>query len=148
MAGNPLLISLQSLVEQGWLEPGDLRKRHGFPDSTVDFDSVIPSKLKLIRKAARAFFRQDPHPLRREFLEFCAQMKSWLDPFAEFASLKEANGGVAWTAWKQTAGANPQDVLEQQFMQFEFFREWKSLKKYCNETRHRNHRRHPHFCRP
>ena len=132
-AGNPLLLSLQSLAEQGWLEPGDLQEAPRFPDATVDFDSVLPLKLRLIRKAARAFFQQDPQPLRREFLEFCAQMKSWLDPFAEFASLKEANGGVAWTAWTQTAGANAQDLLEQQFMQFEFFREWKSLKKYCNK---------------
>jgi 4-alpha-glucanotransferase len=133
MAGNPLLLSLQSLAEQGWLEPGDLQEAPRFPDATVDFDSVLPLKLKLIRKAARAFFRQDPQSLRREFLEFCAQMKSWLDPFAEFASLKEANEGVAWTAWTQKTGANPQDLLEQKFMQFEFFREWKSLKKYCNK---------------
>ena len=109
------------------------REFHASRILIVDFNAVIPSKLRLIKKAAKAFFRQDSHPLRREFLEFCAQMKSWLDPFAEFASLKEANRGVAWTAWTQKTGAKAENVLEQQFIQFEFFRQWKSLKKYCNE---------------
>ena len=31
MAGNPLLLSLQSLAEQGWLEPGDLQEAPRFP---------------------------------------------------------------------------------------------------------------------
>jgi 4-alpha-glucanotransferase len=133
IAGNPLLISLQSLVAQGWLAAGDLRVKPRFSDIAVDFGAVIPSKMALIKKAARAFLRQYSHPLRAEFDEFRTRMKSWLEPFAEFAALKEANGGVAWTAWTQTSGCDARDVLEQQFMQFEFFREWKALKKYCNE---------------
>ena len=132
VAGNPLLLSLQSLVQQGWLSPEDLQGIPSFPDSTVDFDAVIPSKLKLIKKAAASFFRQDTHPLRHDFLEFCAQMKSWLDPYSEFAALKAANQDLAWPDWNQKAGANNQDVLDQKFMQFEFFRQWKSLKGYCN----------------
>ena len=99
----------------------------------MDFHSVIQFKLPLIKKAAQAFFKQDSHPLHPQFLEFCAQMKSWLDPFATFAALKEANHGAAWTAWMQKAATNTQDVLDQKFMQFEFFREWDALKKYCGE---------------
>jgi 4-alpha-glucanotransferase len=60
-------------------------------------------------------------------------MKSWLDPFAEFVSLKQSNHGATWTEWIQKSGAKAQDILDQQFIQFEFFRQWKSLKKYCNE---------------
>lgn len=133
IAGNPLLLSLQSLVAQDLLAAGDLRERPPFPDATVDFGAVIPSKLALIKKAGRAFLRRGAHPLRQEFEEFRASMKPWLEPFAEFASLKEANGGAAWTAWTQTSQPDAEEVLVQQFMQFEFFREWKALKKYCNE---------------
>ena len=132
IAGNPLLISLEALVSQGWLEPRDL-SRPSFPDSVVDFSAVMPAKLALIRKAARAFFRDDANPLQKEFARFCVQMKSWLDPFAKFASLKEANGGAAWTKWAHRSPLDPRGALEQQFMQFEFFREWTSLKKYCNK---------------
>ena len=133
MAGNPLLISLHELVEQSLLLPEDLRRRPRFPDSVVAFHEVIPSKSRLIKKAAAAFFRQKAHPLRNEFLEFCAEMKSWLDPFAEFASLKEENHDVAWNAWTHKTVTNAQNLLDQKFIQFEFYRQWKLLKKYSNE---------------
>ena len=70
MAGNPLLISLESLAEQGWLAAGDLQGASRFPESTVDFSAVIPVKMKLIKKAARNFFGRDSDPLHQEFLIF------------------------------------------------------------------------------
>ncbi len=133
MAGNPLLISLQALVEQDLLSPEDLRLRPDFPESTVDFASVIPSKLRLIRKAAASFFEREAHPLREDFLEFCSQAQSWLDSYAAFAALKDANQGAAWTQWHPKAEAKAEDVRVQQFIQFEFFRQWKALKKYCKD---------------
>jgi len=42
MAGNPLMISVQLLAEQGWLAPDDLQEAPGFDDSIVDFNAVIP----------------------------------------------------------------------------------------------------------
>ena len=133
MAGNPLLINLQALVEQNLLAPEDLQAMPCFPESTVDFGAVIPSKQKLIRKAAAEFFRQNRHPLREDFAGFCSTMKSWLMPYAEFASLKEANQGAAWTEWTRKTGPKPEEVQEHQFIQFEFFRQWKLLRKYCSE---------------
>jgi 4-alpha-glucanotransferase len=133
MACNPLLINLQALVDQGWLSPEDLKEVPRFPSSTVDFDAVIPFKSRLIKKAANAFFQRDFDPLRQEFLAFCANEKSWLDPFAEFAALKELNSQSAWTEWNLKAVTRIQDIFDQQFIQFEVFREWKSLKRYCNE---------------
>ncbi len=132
-AGNPLLISIQSLSDQGLLSADDLQDAPRFPESAVNFDAVIPFKLRLIKKAAANFFKLDGNPLRQEFLDFCSRMKPWLDDFAEFAALKEANAGSAWTEWDDKTGAKPQEILNQQFIQFEFFRQWKSLKKYCNE---------------
>jgi 4-alpha-glucanotransferase len=132
-AGNPLLISPQLLVEQGWLSAGDLLDMPRASGSLVDFGAVIPAKMKLIRKAARSFFKDASHPLHKEFSDFCSRMKPWLDAYAEFASLKEANLKAPWIAWARESSVNAQDVLEQKFMQFEFFREWKALKEYCND---------------
>jgi 4-alpha-glucanotransferase len=131
MAGNPLLINLQALVDRGWLRPGDLESIPEFPDSTVDFEAVTPIKKKLLKKATRNFFSR-PDPLRSEFLSFCEEEKSWLESFARFAALKEAHP-ASWTDWDRKANPDPQSVLEQQFIQFEFFREWRTLKRYCNE---------------
>jgi 4-alpha-glucanotransferase len=132
IACNPMLISPQTLLDQGWLSPEDLAGITRFRRSTVDFERVIPYKSELIKKAAAAFFRQDFGPLRQEFLRFCEQEKLWLKPFAEFAALKELNSQVVWTDWDPQKVVQAQDILDQQFIQFEVLREWKSLKKYCN----------------
>jgi 4-alpha-glucanotransferase len=133
IAGNPLLISIEPLMERDWLSPRALQSIPRLPESNVDFDVVTPLKTKLLKKAARTFFTHKKDPLRPEFLEFCTRMKSWLDPYAEFMALKEANGGVAWTRWKPGVAANPREMQDHKFIQFEFFRQWKCLKRYCNE---------------
>ena len=133
MACNPLLISLQTLVDQRWLSPEDLADAPRFPPSHVDFETVTPFKTRLIKKAAAAFAQNPSDPLRGEFLEFCAEAGSWLNPFAEFAALREINAGSNWTGWDRGKRAKEEDIFDQKFIQFEAFRQWKSLKKYCND---------------
>jgi len=132
VAFNPLLISLETLVDQGWLSPEDLSEPPDFPESSVDFDAVMPFKRNLLKEASARFFSNDSDPVRTEFDAFCIRQKSWLDPFAEFAALKELNSNLAWTDWRvETPGSLA--VLEQKFLQFEAFREWGLLKKHCND---------------
>lgn len=131
MAGNPLLISIQGLHEQGWLSAGDLQSAPQFPPDTVHFDVVIPLKMMLIRKAAGSFLDSASDPLRDEFHEFCSSQGAWLNPFSEFMALKNANAGAGWTDWTNTA-ADLREVLIQRFIQFVFFRQWRFLKDYCN----------------
>ena len=133
IAGNPLLLSIQSLIDNGWLSPEVLQGTQYFPDAVVDFTTVIPFKKKLIKKAAATFFQGSADPLLPEFRAFCAEMGSWLETFSRFAALKEANDGAAWTEWDPQRAVSEQDILGQKFIQFEFFRQWKALKKYCNE---------------
>ncbi len=133
LAGNPLLISLQTLVDREWLSREDLKEAPVFSDSAVDFDSVIPFKMNLLRKAADAFFERDTDPLRKSFFDFCAQNKSWLHPFAEYASLKEANTDSSWVEWDPNTAADERSLLSHKFIQFEFFRQWHLLKDYCGE---------------
>lgn len=132
IAGNPLLISFQMLIDQGWICLEDLKDAPDFSDSVVDFDKVVPFKARILKKAADAFFQRDSDPLRRDFLQFCDDSKSWLDSYAEFMALKELNDDCAWPFWQQKT-AKAQDILNKKFIQFEFFREWNSLKRYCNE---------------
>src|ERR1700733_728678 len=49
-AGNPLLISLDKLVEDGFLEVSDLSPVPDFPCDRVDFGSVIDYKNELLSK--------------------------------------------------------------------------------------------------
>ena len=131
MAGNPLLVSLDLLSEEGWLPGSDLEQVSG--SGPVDFSRVIPVKWRFLRRAARGFFEGASAVQRREFRQFCLEKKAWLDSFAAFAALKDANGGVSWTEWKKRRHPDALEVKIQKFVQFAFFRQWGSLRSYCRD---------------
>src|SRR5271167_391542 len=54
-AGNPLLISLETLADRGYLNVRDLNERPDFPVDNVDFGAVIAWKIPLLREAFHAF---------------------------------------------------------------------------------------------
>lgn len=124
-AGNPMLISLARLVERGWLTESDLASTPLFGEDVVEFEKAMPWKTRLLRQAF-ACFRGGP-----EFDAFTRENSAWLDFFARFMALKEANGGVSWREWNQAIDADPHTVEFHKFLQFEFFREWRELKTYC-----------------
>src|ERR1700739_771663 len=55
-AGNPLLISLDRLLDRGLLRSNDLRSVPTLPAETVDYDAVIRFKMPLLQTAAKNFF--------------------------------------------------------------------------------------------
>ncbi len=54
-AGNPILIDLDVLKEQGLLEKSDLKTPFRFPDDKVDYGAVINFKRQLLKKAYERF---------------------------------------------------------------------------------------------
>jgi len=125
-AGNPWLLSLDRFVEQGWLHERDLVAAPEFCADAVEFEKVIPWKHQILRRAFAAF-RPDA-----QFAEFCSAQSWWLDDFSRFMALKEANGGVEWSRWDpRIAAPGAHDVEFHRFLQFEFFRQWGELKRYC-----------------
>jgi 4-alpha-glucanotransferase len=131
-AGNPMLVSLEALVEEGWLVRADLESDPGFPAERVDFGAVIPYKERLLGKAARAFRERAGAVERAALDEFGAAARAWLDSYAAFAALKAANGGCAWTEWTARDAPATADVDAERFTQFAFRRQWGALKRYAN----------------
>ena len=94
-AGNPLLISPQPLIEQGFLQESELTELADLPTSTVDFGRLLPLKSQLLKTAFdRA--RQTVQPRMRRN---CQANAAWLDDFALFSALKDESG-LAWTDWE------------------------------------------------
>ncbi len=54
-AGNPLLISLELLVEQGWLSEDDLANVPELPTRRIDYGAVIAFRFAKLRTAAACF---------------------------------------------------------------------------------------------
>ena len=143
-AGNPYLISFAALFEDGLLTEDDLANRTQFQSSRVDYGQLIPWKLALLQKAFSRL-ASAPKNLSGEFEKFRTANASWLDDYALFMSLKEANGGGAWSNWDESlrrregpaiesARAKHQDDIQRHsFYQFLFFRQWHKLRLYANK---------------
>jgi 4-alpha-glucanotransferase len=143
-AGNPYLISFDALIEDGLLNQDDFADMPDFNASLVDFGLLIPWKLDLLLKAFSRFHSASDS-LHKEFNSFCTDNASWLDDYALFMSIKEANGGGAWNEWneslrkrKKTAmnkahKEHAESILRYSFYQFIFFRQWNKLRAYANE---------------
>lgn len=144
-AGNPLLISPDTLAERGLLDRADLRERPSFEEGKVDFPQVIPYKFGLLRKASARFFLDASAADQSAFEDFCAAHSAWLDDYALFIAAKDAHDGVVWTDWPSELASRDTEGLrrwrdkladsmaERKFWQFEFFRQWHALKSYCND---------------
>jgi 4-alpha-glucanotransferase len=131
-AGNPSLIGLDALVDRGWLDAADLAAPPDFAAGVVEFERVIPWKEALLWKAFGRF--HDP-----ELEQFRAEHAAWLPGYTRFMALKAAHSGRMWTEWDAgalpgggpSAEPDPHIVRYHEFLQFEFFREWRALKNYC-----------------
>jgi 4-alpha-glucanotransferase len=126
-AGNSLLISPEQLVERGYLSRKDLRSAPRFPASRVEFAAVHSYKEALLKKAFEGFSET------RDYSRFECGNSWWLERFALFMSLREANKGVNWVHFDAAVKADPQSIRFHKFVQYEFFRQWRSLRKYCAE---------------
>jgi len=144
-AGNPLFISLERLVEDEFLEPVDLENIPSFPKDRVDYDSVIKFKMPLLKKSFETFQRKASPSEREQFEVFCQQHTSWLETYSLFMALKEAHGLAAWNAWEEDIRRRQPKSLQRwskkldyeicrhKYQQYQFFKQWSELKKYCNE---------------
>ena len=57
-AGNPLLISLERLIEQGILSQADLERCPSFPSDRVDYGATLHFKIPILTKAAQTFLKR------------------------------------------------------------------------------------------
>lgn len=138
-AGNPLLLSPERLADDGLLRPKELSTLPALSSRRVEYDAVYPVKWKLLR-AAHSRFRQD-----RAYAGFCREEAWWLDDYALFMALREQQDGKPWTRWpeglrdrsphalRQMASDLAAEVSLQKFVQYEFHRQYRELKRYAND---------------
>ena len=144
-AGNPLLISLERLVEENALSPDDLNAVPSFPAHQVAYGDVIEFKQALLHRSYIYFLQYASAERHAAFEAFCADNADWLDDYALFMALKAAHKGEAWTAWQDDVARRTATALsrarsqladaiqKQKYLQFQFFRQWHALKRYANE---------------
>lgn len=152
-AGNPLMISPQILMDQGFLEEDDFIHEPVFDKKSVDFGSLIPWKKNLLNKAVEQF--QVESFKNSHFQDFCREESHWLDDYSLFISIKEyydikaLSQGVSGAMWsnywdKDIALKEPNavkkwrnflqtEIEKNKILQFFFFEQWLKLKQYANK---------------
>jgi 4-alpha-glucanotransferase len=138
-AGNPLLISLEGLVDKGWLVDADIS------ESTRQLDA-IQYRRDCLKKAYVVFSKCTDDKERPAYDKFIKTHKHWLDDYARFRALKDKNNHEPWWNWppehrdySQALEEIREDeelkkAIEQyRFEQFVFFSQWQKLKNYAHE---------------
>jgi 4-alpha-glucanotransferase len=143
-AGNPLLVSPEKLMEDGFLSEDDFKNPPQSDAKKIDYGQAIDYKKSILKKSY-SNFKNNSNGLEKDFEKFCIKNKSWLDDFTFFMACKDFHGGAVWSSWEKGLVQNDKKVVAEwtkklsdeiryhKFVQSHFFRQWKSLKKYANE---------------
>ncbi len=136
-AGNPDLIDLDWLVEQGLLSQSEAAA--GGEDRLA--------KRRALDSAAEVFFSRhwgaQPSALAQAYVDF-VQGADWLEGYVRFQAFRDAHGYRPWSSWEaplrhvdaeacelRAAALAPQ-LGRLRFRQFVFHRQWLALKDYAN----------------
>ncbi len=145
-AGNPLLISLERLVDEGWIAAERIEGLPGHEDK-VDFAAVSRLKLPLIEEAAGNFLDRAGEEARARFQRFCEANAEWLPDYAIFTVLRRMHGYVSWNEWPKEYARRDDVALEklrkerdreigvEQAVQFFFHEQWCALRGACEERK-------------
>lgn len=141
-AGNPYMISLDFLKEEGLLtqQECDAADCGGNP-AFVSYEKIYLTRHKVLRKAYERF-QADKVPAYAQFIE---DNKSWLEDYALYSVIKQEQGGKPWMEWPDPLRLRDEAAIEEQketmadeiqfvyFRQYLFAKQWSRLKTYANE---------------
>jgi len=156
-AGNPLLISPQLLMEDGYLSREDIEQvvsaksaNNSFHNFSIEESKVIYPQVEALKKniLEKAYLNFKSQLSRlEEFKIFCEKNAFWLEEYAIFKVLKKKFNFTEWSIWPQKIRdrektkiesfkrKNFDDLQEEKFIQFLFFSQWEKLKSCCSEKR-------------
>ena len=142
-AGNPYFIDLEYLCKDKLLTKKECESfQWGSNPKYVDYGIMYESRYALLRKVYARFTKKEP----QDFEKFCENEKQWLDDYALFMALKDANGGQAWSNWDKSLRLREKKAMEEatekyseeirfyKMLQYLFYQQWNALKTYANEA--------------
>jgi len=143
-AGNPVLISLERLAQEGWIGQERLADLPG-GDGPADFGAAATRKLPLIEEAAANFLDRASDEQHARFQKFCNDNMSWLPDYVMFNVLRRSFGYASWHEWPVEYAQRKHDALTaalteharalavEQAIQFFFDEQWCALRAHCRQ---------------
>ncbi len=141
-AGNPYMISLDALIEEGVLTRAECDAvDFGTDPAHVDYEKLNNSRLKLLHVA----YERSSISQNGAYIKFCQENSWWLDDYALFMAVKAFFNDANWTDWPEDIrmhwgfaldyyrGKLYFDVEFHKYLQFKFAEQWFKLKQYAND---------------
>ena len=125
----------------GYLKSDDFEDiSFGTSNTCVDYGALFVNHRRLLNRAFDRFMQDVP----ADFEKFCHDHAEWLNPYAEFMSLKEEFGHKAYWEWpelyqhrNETTAKEikklQKSVLYHKMTQYFFFTQWAKVKTYANK---------------
>lgn len=144
MAGNVLLISPESLMDEGLLSEEELKAELPSGTKKVDYAAVEQHKGLLLDRAYENFVSKGADG---DFQTFCSKESFWLDDFALFTLLKNQYEQKPWNEWpaefrKRKASAisklvntETEALTKIKWQQYIFFKQFAALREYAHAHR-------------
>ncbi len=141
-AGNQLVLSPELLYQQGLLTRKEVQAAPVLPETRVNYRSVISYKTKLLKTVFERFKRTAK---KSDYESFCSKNETWLEDFAMFSALRQHFNHRPWCDWPTEVRNRNKHALKsikaqltghidrEKYLQYMFFRQWFSLKQYCNQ---------------
>ncbi|HEX9399666.1 MAG TPA: 4-alpha-glucanotransferase [Anaeromyxobacter sp.] len=142
-AGSPLLVSLEVLEREGWLDDADLAVAPGGDADRAELGRAGVWRRERLARAARAFAAGASAEASAELEDFRAREGEWLRDWSLFAVLKDVHGGLPWTEWPAPLARRSPAALDaararhalaifaEEFAQWCFARQWAALRDHC-----------------
>ena len=133
-AGNPLLISLDWLVDRGWLT--------GY-ERGLSRAEAREHRAACLNEAHKKFFETATADWLERYRRFCREAAYWLDDYVRFVAF-DAQFKSSWIEWPEAVrdrkGAAYERAIEavavrcefERFQQFVFAMQWADLRAYAN----------------
>ena len=146
-AGNPYFIDLEALVSEGLLTGQDCEEKDwvSHPEY-VDYEKIYNSRFEVLSKAFDKAFGEFGYASKPEYVAFVKENAFWLEDYALFMAIKDANEGKSFTLWADDLRLRKESTMEEckakyakemelyKFQQYLFQTQWKKLKAYANEN--------------
>ena len=137
-AGNPYFIDLDLLAEDNLLRANDYVKVSK-NTKLVDYEYLYKIRSGILKKAYANFLKMMP----LDYSSFVNNNYKWLHNYALFMFLKDKYNGASFDVWEDKYKYYNEEVLKEfneeqlgfyYFLQYEFSKQWNSLKTYANKA--------------
>lgn len=134
-AGNPLLISLDWLVDKGWLD----REKIEINENNEEY------RVQCLQYASNIFYNMNDEQWMQRLDEFSTQHRNWLDDYVLYMALKSKYQAKPWYEWPAPVRNHEAAALERvrqelqntikttRFEQFVFFVQWQEIRIYAKQ---------------